>query len=82
MWQLLKKNLIENRAKYAHVLAVIATAIAGMWATDQKFRSTLTAELQHAPHWLQAAIGLASFVVPLYKTTRKLLAGDGQGTAQ
>lgn len=73
MWQLLKQNLIVNRAKYAHVLAVTAGAIAGLWATDQKFRSTVTADLQHMPHWVQAAIGLASFVVPLYKTTRKLL---------
>ncbi|HMF74283.1 MAG TPA: hypothetical protein VK604_01345 [Bryobacteraceae bacterium] len=78
----MKKNLITNRAKYAHVLTGIASAIATMWATDQKFRSTLTADLQHMPHWVQSLIGLAAFVIPLYKTTRKLLAGDGRGTAQ
>jgi hypothetical protein len=74
MWQLLKQNLIVNRAKYTHVLAAIATTLAGMWATDQKFRSNVTAYIQQAPHWLQAFAGLATFVIPLYKTTRKLLA--------
>jgi hypothetical protein len=77
MWQSLKQNLIVNRAKYAHVLAAIATAIAGMWATNQKFRSTVMGDVQHAPHWLQSAIALAAFVVPLYKTTRTMLAAGG-----
>jgi hypothetical protein len=77
MWQLLKKNLIDNRAKYAHVLAAIAGTIAGMWATNQKFRSTVMGDVQHAPHWLQSAIALAAFVIPLYKTTRKMLAAEG-----
>lgn len=77
MWQLLKQNLIVNRAKYTHVLAGIAAAIATMWATDQKFRTLVMGDVQHAPHWLQSAIALAAFVVPLYKTTRKILAADG-----
>lgn len=76
MWQLLKKNLIENRAKYAHVLTAIAGAIASMWATNQAFRSAVTAELRLMPHWIQGLGGLATFVVPLYLSTRKMLASQ------
>jgi hypothetical protein len=77
MWQALKQNLIVNRVKYKHVLAAIAAGLAGMWATNQTFRSTVMADVQHAPHWLQGAIALGAFLVPLYKTTVKILAADG-----
>lgn len=65
------RQLVKNRTKYAHMLAGAAAAVSTLWATDQAFRTAMTGYLMHMPHWTQAAVGLATFLIPLYKTFRK-----------
>lgn len=68
------KQMLNSRAQYAHILVVLATAAATLWAEDAGFRSKVMAELHLAPHWAQGLIALAPFVWALYKQTTKGLA--------
>jgi hypothetical protein len=68
------KEILTNRAKYVHVIVVLAATAATMWAENAEFRAKVTAELGRAPHWLQGLAALAPFVWAIYKQTAKELA--------
>jgi hypothetical protein len=73
MLQALKQNYITNRAKWVHVLVVVATSAAGMWAENPAFRAKVITDFAKMPHWVQGLVGLAPFIWALYKNTSKQL---------